>query len=101
MNMTDRIFDYIVQYKRENDGNSPSLRDLVADCEAGGTSAARYHVMKLEKQGKINIPAAGRPRSIRVTGGRWTYEPPGRGTEGTHAPGTAEAQPSEAEAALP
>jgi hypothetical protein len=97
MNMTNRIFDYIVQYKRDNDGNSPSLRELVADCEAGGTSAARYHVLKLERQGRVTLPAVGRPRSIQVTGGRWTYEPPGEGTEGAHGRG-AEADPQRDEA---
>lgn len=69
---TERVFDFIVQYKSENDGNSPSIRDIMAHCAISSTSVVIYHLEKLERSERIERDYAG-ARSIRVRGGEWNW----------------------------
>jgi hypothetical protein len=73
MIMTDRIYNLIVQFKQDNDGNSPSVRDLLTASDLRTTSAVQYQLVKLEREGRITFGGK-RSRSIRVTGGRWIHD---------------------------
>ena len=68
----DAIFDYIVAYKRANDGNSPTIRTLQDRFEVSSTSVVAYILKKLEKNGKITLNN-NTGQLINVVGGRWTY----------------------------
>lgn len=74
MTMTDRIYDLIIQFKQNNDGNSPSVREILSACDLRTTSAVQYHLEKLEQAGRISLAGQYRSRSIRVTGGRWIHD---------------------------
>ncbi len=66
----DRIFDYIVRYKRAHDGLSPSAKYLAEVCYVA-TSTVRYHLYRLEGEGRIRLVKGG---GIEVIGGRWDCE---------------------------
>lgn len=63
----EQIFDFLVRYKREHDGLSPSLDELAEDT---GLSRAtvRYHLLRLEADNRIRFVAR---RGIEITGGVW------------------------------
>ena len=70
----DKIFAAIIKFKTENDGNSPSLKQLGEMVGLASKSTVHYHLRNLEQQGKIKL-LDGKAKSIIVKGGKWTYEP--------------------------
>lgn len=72
----NRVFAAIVQYKRENDGNTPKVHQLekLAFTNDWTVDVA---LRRLEQAGRIQIMqsrAGYRQDGIIVAGGRWTYE---------------------------
>lgn len=65
------VFTYLIQYKTENDGLSPSYRDICKYCNVKSTSTVQYYLVKLKKQGKVEFTKG--VSGIRVVGGRWEY----------------------------
>lgn len=65
------VFDFIVSYKRANDGNSPSLREIMAACGITSTSLMQFILDNLVDDGLIRIGPG--PRNIAVIGGCWTF----------------------------
>ncbi|MEW6580741.1 MAG: hypothetical protein AB1435_16315 [Chloroflexota bacterium] len=63
----ERVFRFIVEYKRQHDGLSPAVKEISRACVLH-ISTVKYHLLKLENQGRIRI--VGR-RAIEVTGGVW------------------------------
>lgn len=76
------VLHFIVDYKRAHDGNSPTLREIMAGCGITSKSVASYAVQALAKSGLVRLPAGcrgrGVARGIEVIGGRWqwSYEEP-------------------------
>lgn len=77
---TQEVFDFIVQFKTANDGNSPSVEQIKNACDITSTSVVMYYLGKLENAGKITrellvggeIGKARRIRNIRVVGAKWS-----------------------------
>lgn len=65
------IYDYIVAYKRQHDGNSPSIRNIQQEIGIGSTGTTFSLLQCLEKSGKIRLPPFGTARGIEVIGGKW------------------------------
>lgn len=65
---TDEVYQFIIKYKTENDGNSPTRRDIVKALEMSSLSIAQWHVNKLAEMGLIDVDDAGK---IYVHGGSW------------------------------
>jgi repressor LexA len=63
-------YEYIVEYKAKNNGNSPSIRDIKAAVGISSTSVVELHLKELEEQGLIRR-GPGASRSIVVIGGKW------------------------------
>ena len=72
----ERILQFIIGFKRANDGNSPTLREISGACDVASTSVVRYHLGKLQRRGLIQMPKHGQCRMISVIGGRWNFEQP-------------------------
>lgn len=70
-----RIFEFIVEYKSQNDGNSPTIREIADGCGISSTSVVNYNLMKLAKFGIISLSHAGVARKISVPGGFWAFRP--------------------------
>ena len=61
------IYEFIVKYKTENDGLSPSMREIMGQ-GVSSTSVVDWHLKKLEQDGKISCNGV---RGIKVIGGEW------------------------------
>lgn len=75
------ILNFVVQFKRENDGCAPSLRELVENVEGvASTSMAQLYLDELEAAGlicRIRLPdGTAAARGILVLGGSWSYSVP-------------------------
>jgi hypothetical protein len=66
----EHVFEFIVAYKRENDGLAPSIKEIGEACLLG-ESTVRHHLWVLQDEGRIRV--VGR-RAIQVVGGTWEYE---------------------------
>ncbi len=77
-----RLFDFILKFKTEHDGNSPSIREIGNGCGINSTSLVKYYLGVLEGEGKITIErkVPGKNRMINVTGGNWSYQVPNGGS---------------------
>lgn len=62
-----RMYEFIVAYKRAHDGNSPSYPTLVQGLGYTTNSAVRLQLDRLVKQGRIAII----DHKIHVVGGKW------------------------------
>jgi len=62
------ILNFIIRYKRENDGSSPTIRMIQQGCGISSTSMVHFYRRKLEELGLIAFDG----RSIIVTGGIWS-----------------------------
>ncbi len=63
----DRIFNYIVQYKREHDGLAPAITEIAEACFLS-VSTVKYHLFMLEREDRIRMEGR---RRIEVVGGVW------------------------------
>lgn len=63
----DRVFKFIVRYKRTHDGLAPSVKLIAEACDLA-ISTVQYHLFQLEKEQRIRL--IGR-RGIEVIGGVW------------------------------
>ena len=65
-----KALDFIIRYKQDFDGNSPSLREIGQAVGTRSTSYTSFLLKELERFGKIRFPSDGR-RLIMVTGSEW------------------------------
>lgn len=65
-----RVYNYIVEYKRANDGLFPTIREIVHACAINTTSLVVYTLRELEVLGLLKRDGK---RRI-VIGGRWDIE---------------------------
>ncbi len=61
------IYRFIIFHKMKYDGNSPTIREIMAACRISSTSMVRFYLGRLEDKGKIKLEN----HRILVTGGRW------------------------------
>lgn len=73
-----RVFQFIVSYKLENDGTSPTLREVMVGAGYRSTGSCNRTIKQLAAKGfiKIDYPHS---RTIRVMGGSYSFQPPVRG----------------------
>ena len=63
------VLDFIIAYKRANDGLSPTIREIGDACNIPSISTVAYILTALQLTGKIAV--ADGARGIKVTGGHW------------------------------
>ncbi len=63
------VFEFLVEYKRQHDGNTPSTRESAEAC-CLSTSGVNYHLTWLELEDRIRVSRDGR-RSVEIVGGMW------------------------------
>ena len=64
------IFEFIVEYKKEHDGNSPTYHEIVAGTSILSTNTAWYYVQKLLKVGLMKMVDG----KLCAAGGEWNYD---------------------------
>lgn len=68
----NEMLDFIIRYKKEHDGNSPTYREIMRATGISSTSVVAYHLERLEQNGVIRRPQqVGNSRMIEIVGGRW------------------------------
>ncbi|NLF76960.1 MAG: hypothetical protein GX573_14775 [Chloroflexi bacterium] len=67
----EQIFRFLVAYKREHDGNSPTTREIAEAC-CLGVSTVNYHLTRLEIDHRIRVLNQ-RPRAYEIVGGAWDW----------------------------
>ena len=67
------VLNFIVNFKTENDGIAPTLREICDNLGISSTSVASSILKRLESQGKI-ILWDEVSRGIKVVGGRWSLD---------------------------
>jgi hypothetical protein len=67
----DTVYRFLVDYKQRNDGNSPTLRDIMAACDMSCTSLASRTVSSLVRQGRIRRGGRGKSGGIVIVGAQW------------------------------
>lgn len=72
----EQVLRYIIDYKQDHDGLSPSVREIASACFLH-VSTARYHLDQLAIEGRIRVLER---RGIEVIGGAW--EPPDNAPSG-------------------
>ena len=65
------IYRYIVRFKAENDGLSPSVRDIQRATGIVSTSIVFHHINRLEAAGRITRHGSKGKWGIKVIGGEW------------------------------
>jgi hypothetical protein len=65
------IFRWIIEYKSQHDGNSPSLTEMMSACCISSRSVARYQLRRMQSAGLIRLAGSKQARSICVVGGEW------------------------------
>lgn len=70
----DSVFDYIVQYKLANDGNSPTIRQICSATGISSTCTARYNLEKLKSDGALDfiLSEYGTVQGYKIVGGYWS-----------------------------
>lgn len=76
--MTKRLYDFLIEYKSNNDGNSPNRDTMATAIGLRSKSGVNEYLDRLEALGKIKRGGRGVARDIRVVGGKWDFleEPP-------------------------
>jgi SOS-response transcriptional repressor LexA len=69
----NKIFDWIVAYKTDNDGNSPTFSEIGVAFKINSKSVIKRIVEDLEDAGRIRLES-NRVRSIHVIGGQWNFD---------------------------
>jgi predicted transcriptional regulator len=65
----ERVFEFIVAFKHEHDGNSPTIREIMVNCRISSTSMVCFYLNQLVAKGLIKRPDA----NIEVVGGKWIF----------------------------
>ena len=68
----DEVVDFIIQYKKEHNGNSPAYDQIMESCDIYTKSHVKYILDSLAQEGKVELEP-GNARSISIPGGQWVY----------------------------
>lgn len=68
----ERVFTFLIEYKHEHDGNTPTLKEIGEAC-CLSISTVYYHLLVLELENRIQRTGE-RLRNIEIVGGEWNFE---------------------------
>lgn len=63
---SERVFNFIVTFKRDHDGLAPTVKEI-AEALVVSESTVKYHLLKLKGDNRIRTSR----RGIEVSGGAW------------------------------
>jgi repressor LexA len=67
---TARVYRFIIRYKRESGGVSPSVREIAQGVGLASTSTVSLHLAQLEASGRI-VTDSDKARHISIPGEVW------------------------------
>jgi hypothetical protein len=66
----ERVFDFVVEFKREHDGLAPSWKQIGDACNLA-QSTVQYYLLQLEGMKRLRLKGR---RGIEVIGGTWDFD---------------------------
>jgi SOS-response transcriptional repressor LexA len=70
---SESILRYVIDYKREHDGISPTIREIQEATGISSSSLVKFYLDGLQKRGAIQYIGDNLSRGIMVTGGEWKH----------------------------
>lgn len=70
--MSQKTYDFIIQYKRDHDGNSPGREEISQAIGLRSRSGVNEYLARLVALGLITLGGRGQAKAIYVVGGKWT-----------------------------
>ena len=67
------IFRFIVKYKEDNNGISPTVAEIAEHMGGLSSSMVNMYLRTLQDQGRITLPPKGVARGIQVDKSAWVY----------------------------
>lgn len=71
MSEKNKVYEFILNYKRTHGGCSPSYDDIARGCGLSSKSVVRYNLKALETEGLVRTVGI---RHIAIPGERWSME---------------------------
>lgn len=71
MDQLKRTYDFIIDYKRKNDGNSPTTQEIALGIGLRSKSGVPEYLNRLEAEGLIKRGGRGLAKNIVVVGSLW------------------------------
>ena len=71
---TERVYRYIIRFKRMYGGDSPTRREIAAGVGLATVSAVHPHLDVLEAAGRIRRPKRGKARMIAIPLAAWVFD---------------------------
>jgi hypothetical protein len=72
-----RVYVFIVEFKRQHDGNSPTIREIMTACKVSSSSMVFFYLNQLAAFGLIQRPepqvGTRQAANIEVVGGKWIF----------------------------
>lgn len=65
------VYNFVKQYKANNNGNSPSFDDIMEACNISSKSTVKYYLLKLQEQGYLEFDGV---RSITIPNSGWAVK---------------------------
>jgi hypothetical protein len=70
----EKIYDFIIVFKRQHDGISPTLREIAANTGISSTAVVSYHIDKLIIEGRLEKYGGWMTtRNLMVPGALWIH----------------------------
>ena len=74
----EAVYRYIIRYKRQHAGESPTRREIAAGVGIAPTSIVHHHLVVLERAGWVRVARpGGRARMIAIPGAEWRFDEAG------------------------
>lgn len=70
-----KVYEFLVRYKKQNDGRAPTIREVAESLDNCSTSTVVYYYKGLHELGLISFDR-GEFSGLRIRGGEWTYKRP-------------------------
>lgn len=67
----EAVYRYIIRYKRQHAGESPTRREIGAGVGLSSPSTVNCHLVALERAGRIRMGNRGKSRMITIPGAQW------------------------------
>lgn len=67
-----QVYKFLIEYKRENDGNTPTIREIAEALGFSSTSLSRHYLNGLDRIGLIRREKL-KSRGVEIVGGYWGF----------------------------
>jgi len=74
LNIGQRIFKFIIEYRKSHNGDSPTLREICVGANVSSTSVVAYYLDRFEYYGLVKLNGQLKMRNIHIPNSAWYFE---------------------------